>query len=229
MVIYFGVSGIIMKRLHTGLLAILFSLSIFQSAIAEGTDYIEGKDYDVIINNPGVPTLPEKTITVTEFFSYGCPWCYELEPQLQKWLKTKPTSVKFERVPVIFEKNWDYYAKAYYIAKALDIESQITPKLFNAIQEQNKTLGSDSAMQKFFIKEGVQKNVVQNAFQASPTLDAEIKQGPQLMHSYQVYVIPAIVVDGKYKTDLRMAMTDEKFMNIVQFLVEKRKKEKGIH
>lgn len=209
------------------LLTILFTALVFQTAIAAPL-FEEGKDYQVIANNPSIPSFPKDTVTVTEFFSYGCPWCYELEPQIQKWLASKPTHVAFNRIPVIFEKNWDYYAKAYYIAQALGIERQITPKLFNAIQEKNKVLGSDLAMQNFFIKEGIKKSVAQNAFEASPTLDAEIKQGLQLMQAYQLYVVPSVVVDGKYKTDLQMAGDNKRFIAIVQYLVDKRKTEKKI-
>lgn len=201
-------------------------LGISFSAIAASAEFIEGKDYEIVINNANVPPFPENKITVQEFFSYGCPWCYQLEPELQIWLKKKPDNVAFERVPVIFEKYWDNYAKAYYIAKALGVEKQLTPKLFNAIQEQNKTLGTESAMEAFFISKGIKKDVAESAFQPSPSLDAQVKQGPQLMQAYQVYVIPAIVVDGKYRTDLRLAADQKRFMNIVSFLVAKREAEK---
>lgn len=173
--------------------------------------------------------LPEDKITVTEFFSYGCPWCYQFEPQLHKWLKTKPDNVEFNRAPVIFERYWDNYAKAYYIASALGIEKKMTPKLFKAIQDQNKTLGTLSAMKDFFIAQGVKKDVAQSIFEDSPSLDAEVKQGPQLMQAYQIFVIPAIVIDGKYRTDLRLALDEKKLIRIMNFLVEKRAKEKGIN
>ena len=190
------------------------------------TSYIEGKDYLLIADTPGIPSFPKNSVTVSEFFSYGCPWCYELEPQLKEW--QKPSYVVFDRVPVIFEKNWDNYAKAYYVAQALDIEKKITPSLFKAIQEQNRTFENNQAMEAFFISMGVDPNVAENAFSASPTLDAEIKQGTHLMRTYQVYVVPTVVIDGKYKTDLRMAMSEKKFINILQFLVAKRATEKNI-
>lgn len=212
------------------LLFIVFGISFVLPSMADQATssplYIEGTDYEVIATNSSIPSFPEKTITVTEFFSYGCPWCYELEPRLQAW--RKPSYVDFNRVPVIFERNWDYYAKAYYIAQALGIEKKITPKLFNAIQEKNETLGSNNAMEKFFTEQGVRKSIAQTAFEASPTLDAEVKEGVRLMQAYQVYVVPTIVIDGKYRTDLRMAASDKKLISIVDFLIAKRKEEKHI-
>jgi protein dithiol oxidoreductase (disulfide-forming) len=202
---------------------------LFHSAIVVASPlFTEGEDYVLVINNSNTSSFPENKVTVTEFFSYGCPWCYQLEPKLQAWLKKKPSNLIFERVPVIFEPHWENYAKAYYVAKALGIESKLTPKLFNAIQEKNKTLGTESAMSDFFIKQGVKKEVAESAFQPSPSLDAQVKQAPQLMQAYQIYVVPAFVVDGKYRTDLQLAMDEKKLLAIVSFLIEKREAEKKL-
>ncbi len=213
------------------IVAISFSVFTFcASASTPATEsFKEGKDYQVIPRNANIPHFSNNEVTVTEFFSYGCPWCYELEPQLEKWLLKKQPQVTFNRIPVVFEKNWDLYAKAYYIAQALGIEKQITPKIFYAIQERNKTLGTETAMEDFFINEGVKRKIAEDAFASSPTLDTEIKQGLQLMQAYQIYVIPSIVVDGHYRTDLQMATSEKRMIAITQFLVEKRKLEKKIH
>lgn len=209
------------------LLVCFFSFFSFQfSACAES--FQEGKDYQVIPHQSSIPSFADDSVTVTEFFSYGCPWCYEFEPQLVKWLRNKPANVNFNRIPVVFEKYWDLYAKAYYISVALGMEKKMTPKLFYAIQEQNKTLGSESAMEDFFIHAGIKKNIATQAFEESPTLDNEIKQGLQLMQAYQVYVIPTIIVDGKYRVDLQMATDEKRFIAIMQFLIEKTKQEKKI-
>ena len=209
------------------LITFLFSFVAFQfSAYAE--TFQEGKDYQVIPHQSTIPSFPNDTVAITEFFSYGCPWCYEFEPQLEKWLKNKPANVTFNRIPVVFEKYWDLYAKAYYISVALGMEKKMTPKLFYAIQEQNKSLGSASAMEDFFIQAGVKKSIAAQAFEDSPTLDTEIKQGLQLMQAYQVYVIPTIIVDGKYRVDLQMAENEKRFIAITQFLIEKTKQEKKI-
>jgi len=219
-----------MKRLFS--IGLLFFTFFSFAAIAEIShdisEFVEGKDYLRVTPSSSIPAPSDSKITVVEFFSYGCPWCYELEPLLDDWVRRNTSQVNFSRVAVIFEKDWDYYAKAYYVAKALSIEDKMTPVLFNAIQEQNKTLGSDSAMTDFFISQGIDKKIANSAFESSPSLDAQIKQGLQLMQAYQVYVIPSIVVDGKYKTDLRMAADDDKLLQIVQFLVNKVKAEKHL-
>lgn len=202
----------------------LISLCLFLifSSIHAAPAFTAGKDYQDIIKNPAIPASPEGKVRVTEFFSYGCPWCFRLEPSVESWEKSKPKDVVFERIPVVFEPGWNYYAKAYYTAQALGISQKMSPLLFNAIQKQRKNLKSDKAMIAFFTAQGVKPDVAKSAFESSPSLDAKVKQGVQLMQAYQVYLVPSIVVDGVYKTDLKMAQGDGKrMMDIVEFLVNK--------
>lgn len=214
-------------KIRYALKLITFLFCFIAINISYAETFVAGKDYEVIQPNANIPALPAKTITVTEFFSYGCPWCFALEPEIQKWLKNKPNYVTFTRIPVVFEAGWEYYAKAYYIAQALHIDKKITPSLFDAIQKQHLNLNHGNTMKQFLIKNGVQENMAQEVSEASPTLDAEIAQGVTLMHAYQVYVVPAIVIDGKYRTDIQLSGADDKrFIKIVQYLVSLRKTEK---
>src|SRR6185437_16247939 len=60
-----------------------------------------GVNYDPIV--PAQPTsVAPGHIEVLEVFWLGCPHCYDLEPLLRAWLKTKPAYVDFVRVHVIW-------------------------------------------------------------------------------------------------------------------------------
>ena len=48
--------------------------------------------------SPAQPTDPDK-IEVLEFFWYGCPHCFHLEPVINAWEKGLPKDVVFKRVP----------------------------------------------------------------------------------------------------------------------------------
>jgi thiol:disulfide interchange protein DsbA len=66
---------------------------------AMAADFVAGKDYTVVAN-PGKVEVPGK-IEVREFFWYGCPHCFKLEPHMQTWLKKIPkmyiSSVRLQR------------------------------------------------------------------------------------------------------------------------------------
>ena len=209
-----------------GILTIFSILFIFISRLAlaaPAANYQMGKDYQKVsapMTSPVVST-PGK-VTVIEFFSYGCPWCYEVESSLPAWRKAHAKDVVLQRVPVEFEKGWDMYAKAYYLARSLGIEKKITPVLFRAIQKDNKKLTTVDSMVHFFVQQGVSQEMAQSALTHSLTIDAQLAKGIQLLQAYQVYVVPSFVVDGKYRTDLRAAGGKPKrLLAIVAYLIHK--------
>ncbi len=56
----------------------------------------EGQEYHLV--QPPLKTLDPKRVEVLEFFWYGCPHCFALEPDLNAWLKTLPKGVYIRRV-----------------------------------------------------------------------------------------------------------------------------------
>ncbi len=56
-------------------------------------------DYRLI---PQQPVAAGNKIEVIEFFWYGCPYCNELQPALEAWLKHKPADVEFRLIPPFF-------------------------------------------------------------------------------------------------------------------------------
>ncbi len=184
---------------------------------------VEGVDYATV--SAPMPTdanTPKGNVQVTEFFSYGCPYCYHLDPTVEQWLKSKPANVSFNRIPVVFHPTWAVYAKAYYAAQALGVEDKVTPVLFNAIQNDKQPMTNQQDLEKVFVAQGVSKNDFESAFNFSPGVDAQIKRGQDLMQAYQIMAVPAFVVNNQYRTDLGMVKGDDKrLMQVLSYLVTK--------
>src|SRR5436189_4253520 len=69
---------------------------------------------------PPQPTETDgKKIEVVEFFWYGCPHCYNLEPYIESWLKKAPPDVQFRRIPAVFNQRWGHDAAIFYTLEAL--------------------------------------------------------------------------------------------------------------
>ncbi|WP_133128572.1 thiol:disulfide interchange protein DsbA/DsbL [Legionella nagasakiensis] len=183
-------------------------------------EFIAGKDY-VLVKNADPVHSPANKVVVTEYFSYGCPWCYRLESELNRWVDAQGKTISYNKVPVIFNKDWEYYAKAYYTAKALDLSAQLSPALFNAILKEKQSLNNDKAMVDFFANHGVDAKVASSAFLHSPSIDIEINDSKRQMAHYQIAAVPALVVNNDYKTDLQMAKSEERLFAILDFLVKK--------
>ncbi|CDZ76032.1 Thiol:disulfide interchange protein DsbA precursor [Legionella massiliensis] len=191
--------------------------------IATAEDFVAGKDYE-LISSSSATTAEKGKVSVLEFFSYGCPWCYKIEPTLMDWVKKQGDNIQFSRVPVVFHKDWVYYAKAYYTAKLLNLDSKFNPLLFKAVQAKNgPTMSSNEAMINFFVAQGVDPATAKSAFENSTTVDMQVTQGLALMSQDHINGVPALVVNNQYKTDLQMAKDINRLLQILDFLVAKAK------
>ncbi len=198
------------------IISILFLLPVMAFAAA----FVEGKDYQAVAPAP-LEATKNKTPMITEFFSYGCPWCYKIDPSVTEWVGKMGTKVQFERIPVVFKPEWDLYAKAYYTAKMLALSDKLNHQLFKTIQEEKNPLASKQAMINFFVAHGVDREIAKSAFESSPTIDMHVQNGMSLMANYQINAVPAFVINNKYKTDLQMAGSQERLLQIMDYLVRK--------
>ncbi|MGQ3889320.1 thiol:disulfide interchange protein DsbA/DsbL [Legionella sp. CNM-1927-20] len=194
----------------------LLVLFLLFPMLAQAEDFVAGKDYEVI--KSATPTKNTK-VTVTEFFSFGCPWCYRIEATLDQWVKQQNHKIQFSRIPVVFNKDWSYYAKAYYTAELLNLSDKLNPLLFKTIQADRTPLNNNQAMINFFIKQGVDRETAESAFMHSPTVDMKINKGNAKMATYHINVVPSFVINSQYKTDLQMAQNEERLVKILNFLV----------
>ncbi len=180
-------------------------------------DFKAGKDFDILTDKPKVIRTQA---VVEEFFSYGCPWCYRLEPVLKGWLEQHTHTITFIQTPVIFNQKWTYYAKAFYVAQALKRADEFNDKLFKAIQVNHEDLASDKAMITFFTKHGADKALIESAFQNSVAMDLKLKQATAKMARYQIMAVPAFVVNQHYKTDLSQAQNPKRLLMILDYLIQ---------
>lgn len=206
-----------MSRLPRYCLALIFMWLPLTATIANAQPFVEGKDYRIISK---ASVSPATKINVQEFFSYGCPGCYQFEPMLKQWLTHKPKQVNFERVPMVFHPGWEVYARAYYVAKSLNVVDKISDDLFKAIHNEHQLLDNQSAMADFFAKHGVSRQDFTSAYEFMPQMGAELEQSKKLMRAYSVYEIPSIVINGKYWTNPAMVNGDaKKFLAVLDFLI----------
>lgn len=198
-----------------------FSIFLFLFAITGfAEDFVAGKDY-VVLHASGTTDKAPSGVVVNEYFSYGCPWCFKLEPALTAWVKQQGNKIAFSRVPVVFNKDWEFYAKAYYTADALQVEPKLTPDLFKAILTDKQTLNSDQAMIAFFKQRGVDESTVSSAFLNSPSIELDVSNSKRMMGMYQITAVPTLIVNNKYKTDLQLAKDQDRLFAIMNFLVAK--------
>jgi thiol:disulfide interchange protein DsbA len=197
------------KIIQTSLLSLLFLFSALLRA--------EPLGYETI--SPAQATHDPAKIEVIEFFWYGCPHCYDFEPLLNKWKETLPKNVEFIRQPAAFSEEWTKHAKAYYTAEALGVVDKIHADFFDAVQNKGEKLQTEEDLAKFFVAHGVKEADFHEAYNSFP-VDAKLRQAPALAARYGITGVPAIIINGKYKTNGKVAGSHEKMIEVMNQLIQ---------
>jgi protein dithiol oxidoreductase (disulfide-forming) len=197
------------KIIQAGFIILLLSWSALLKAEQPG--------YETL--SPAQPTHDPAKVEVIEFFWYGCPHCYDFEPVLEKWLKTLPANVEFIRQPAVFSDLWGKHAKAYFTAEALGVVDKVHADFFDAIQTKKQKLETEDQLAKFFMAHGVNETEFHNAYN-SFLVDAKMRQANTTASRYGVTGVPAIIINGKYKTNGPLAGSHEKMIEIMNQLIK---------
>lgn len=176
-----------------------------------------GEGFETLV--PAQPTQNANKVEVIEFFWYGCPHCYSLEPSMVAWLKNKPANVEFIRQPAVFSELWGKHAKAYFTAEALGVLEKVHGDLFDAIQNKQQKLLTEDELAKFFAAHGVNDADFRSAY-SSFLVDAKMRQAEAMGPRYGVSGVPTLIVNGKYRVTAKAANGQENMLNVVNQLIQ---------
>ena len=136
------------KLLMTYLIAVMTAGGIANTEVVANEKYQAGKHYEVLANP--VATSTDGTIEVREFFWYGCPHCYQMEPFVEKWLAAKPDYVELVRSPAAFNDVWEDHARAYYVMKYSGKEETMHHLFFDAVNADQRGMRKRDKILAFF-------------------------------------------------------------------------------
>lgn len=180
------------------------------SAMTVG-NFKEGKDF-YILSNPIKDYVSSPTMEVTEFFWYGCPHCYTLEPYLNNWnQKNKNKNIEFERIHPAFSNSWVHHSKVFYSLKTIKKEKKYHDRIMKAIQENREFYSTankistllDAEDRKSFIS--AYENVAND----------RLEEANMLSKKFGITGVPTIVIDGKYLTQAGMLDTYPEMMDLL--------------
>ena len=196
----------------TGLGAVWAGSAAAQGGPVEGTHYTK-------LAQPVAVSVPAGKIEVVEFFSYGCPHCFALEPTLEAWAKRLPNDVVFKRVPVGFNALYENYQKIYYALEAMGQLEHMHRKVFDAIHQQRLRLDKEADLAAFMTANGVDGAKFVELFK-SFTVQSKVKQAQQLSQAYKIDGVPAMGVQGRYITSGSQAGSNERALAVTDALVQ---------
>ena len=182
----------------------------------------EGQHYVRML--PTQPTVGgADKIEVAEFFWYGCPHCYDMEPHINEWAEGKDPNVRFVRVPASWNAIYKLHAQLYYTEEVLVRNGIIKDAkgfhetIFQEYHRRGNRMTSEAAIQKLFARLGVSQEDFERTW-SSFEVNQKLRVAADLMRRYSVSSVPAIIVNGKYRTSASEAGGYPELMELIDEL-----------
>lgn len=199
-------------------MAVLLLCPLLAVPVSAQVSYQEGVHY-VELPVPVRRSDPEK-IEVTEYFSYGCPHCYRLEPHIVAWKEKLGSDVVFNRTPAIWNQPYQIYAQIYYTVLAMHRLERVHSHIFDAIHRRQIRLNDPKQAARFLAEYGVDPVDFAKTYE-SFGVRAAMRQAEARGRAYKSRGVPAMIVNGKYRVEGGMAGSNRAILDVVDFLVEK--------
>ena len=168
---------------------------------------------------PQAPLGDGDQVEVIEFFWYGCPHCRDFEPTVTKWSAGLPEHVTFTQMPVMFGGPADLHAQVYYALQGMGELERVHEKFFHAMHVDKKKLRTRDTVDAFLEENGVDMAKFAEAMN-SFAVAAKVNRARALMRRYGVRGVPALVVDGRYRSGTGFNSYQE-MTEVADFLVDK--------
>lgn len=165
-------------------------------------------------------------IEVVEFFWYGCPHCYDLEPYLDEWLASKPDDVEFHRVPAILGENWIHHARVYLTAEKMGVAEKLHRPLFNAIHRDRIPLDNENKFGNFLKTLGIDADEFFRVYATDEIAD-KVKQAYVAGQEFQLTGVPAIIINGKHHTSPSTAGGNQQLISAMNEIIAQERTGQG--
>jgi protein dithiol oxidoreductase (disulfide-forming) len=194
-----------------GIAALGAPLALRAQALRPGVDYV--------VLKPELPVDAQGKIEVIEFFWYGCPHCFGLEPLIETWLKKLPPDAAFRRIPAVFNERWAKDAVIFYALEASGQLERLHRPLFDAIHRDSLRTDNGQALGQWLTKNGVDIRKFDEVGR-SFGVQSKVRRAAQLSTAYRIDGTPAMAVHGRYTVGAEQAKTQPAMLATVDYLIE---------
>jgi thiol:disulfide interchange protein DsbA len=192
-------------------------------AVALAAAPAAGVEYQIV--NPAQATETKGKIEVLEFFWYGCPHCFRLEPLLLEWSKKLPKEAMLRRSPVAFRPEFAIHQQLFFALEAMGLLDEMHRKVFDAIHVERVPMNTVEQISTQMAKHKVDKAALTQQMQ-SFAAQTKAKRATQVSDAYKIDGVPCLAIDGRFITSGAMAGTLERSLEIADVLIHKARTEK---
>lgn len=176
-----------------------------------------GEDYQIL------DTAATDTPTVTEFFSFYCPHCFQFEPLVQQLKQQVPDNAKVVKNHVSFMGGnmGEVVTRTYATAVVLNVEDTMIPVIFDRIHVAQNAPKSLDDVRQMFVDNGVDGKEFDSAYN-SFAANSMAKRFDQSFEKAGLRGVPAVIVNGKYHVTPKTVETPEEYFQLINFLLSQK-------
>ncbi|MCW5605616.1 MAG: thiol:disulfide interchange protein DsbA/DsbL [Burkholderiales bacterium] len=172
------------------------------------------------------PVATGERIEVIDFFWYGCPYCNELQPPLESWIRRKSADVAVRRIPAVIRDTWAPHARIFYTLEALGQTERLHQQVYHGYHVEKLHMSKPEVMVEWAVKHGIDREQWLAAY-SSVEVDENVRRAREFTRAYGVQGTPSLVVDGRYLTSSSMSETVRGLIPILDDLIRLARQERG--
>src|ERR1700710_588787 len=146
-------------------LAVCLACAGFALGAVAQTSKTEG-DYREIRQQP-IETGDK--IEVIDFFFYGCQYCNELLPRLERWRKTIPADVVYRHIPVVRHDSWVPLAKTYFTLETMGEVDRLHTAVFRSYHVEDLYMSQEKVISEWAAKNGLDREKFMAIYRSDET------------------------------------------------------------
>ena len=162
-----------------------------------------GKNYREIAQQP---VANAARIEVIDFFFYGCPYCNELRPFLERWRASLPADVEFRHMPVIRHDSWEPLARTYFTLEALGAVERLHEAVYVSYHDEELHMSKPDVMADWAQRHGLNRDEWLKVYH-SEVVNRKVEAARKATKDYDIRGTPSGVVAGRYLTS--SGLTDD--------------------
>ncbi len=204
---------IILRRLLINLLiplVLIVNQAVSYAAPLTSKQIIEGKHYQ-----PLSVTKPIQSGIKFYFWPQSVS-CYQLELAINDWHENHPEIV-IQRIPLVKRPHWRLLAKAWLVAKSMNIDALLLESLYQAIHFQQMSVKNVDELEVFLELMDIDTLDFMVRFQ-SHAINVELKTLQNDAKKLPIFGVPTIIINDRWISDAAMATTSEQMILILDRL-----------
>ena len=170
------------------------------------------------------PIETGERIEVIDFFFYGCQYCNELLPRLERWRqRSKPADVVLRHYPVVRHDSWVPLAKTYFTLEAMGEVERLHAAVYHSYHVEDLYMSQEKVISEWAAKHGLDRDKFMAIYRSDETRQ-KVERARKLTVDYDIQGTPSLVVDGKYLTDGSSSRTIDVLDRMIRLARQQREK-----